>query len=69
MFVILYCKIDVFVFVQEIYSLTICSVFYEKFILYNKQEERLKKRYVQLRQRYSSFLHMDGYTWYVTQHK
>ncbi|XP_010731086.3 ubiquitin-like modifier-activating enzyme 1 [Larimichthys crocea] len=39
---------DLVDYVKEIYSLTICSVFYEKFILYNKQEERLKKRVSEL---------------------
>lgn len=37
-------------FVQEHYGLTVCSLFYGKAVIYTGQEERLKQRYVHVRQ-------------------
>lgn len=38
------------VFVQEHYDLTVCGLFYGPSLLYTGQEERLKQRYVHLKQ-------------------
>lgn len=60
--------IELLVFVQEKYGLTVCGLFYGPAILYSDHKERLTQRYVQLRQRYSTVLQMHGYTRHATLH-